>query len=40
MDASDRICLLSRLNALSQLPGAALARDSGAAKAMLRHGVR
>ncbi|WP_194924363.1 glycosyltransferase [Catenulispora pinisilvae] len=32
--------LLSRLNALSQLPGAALARDGGAAKAMLRHGVR
>lgn len=32
--------LLSRLNALSQIPGAALARDADAAKAMLRHGVR
>jgi glycosyltransferase involved in cell wall biosynthesis len=32
--------LLSRLNALSQIPGAALARDAGAAKAMLRHSVR
>lgn len=32
--------LLSRLNALSQIPGAAKARDGGAAKAMLRHGVR
>lgn len=32
--------LLSRLNALSQIPGAALARDAGAARAMLRHSVR
>lgn len=32
--------LLSRLNALSQIPGAAKARDGGAARAMLRHGVR
>jgi glycosyltransferase involved in cell wall biosynthesis len=32
--------LLSRLNALSQVPGAALARDAGAAKAMLRHSMR
>lgn len=31
--------LLSRLNALSQIPGAAMARDGVAAKAMLRHGV-